>query len=110
MSNNDSLSSKANELKAILNKTGIASKLENAKVSIGKRYSRTDEWGIPYAITIDEETLKDNTVTLREILSMNQIRIPINEISSTILNLSANIWSWNDVKLRYPEFKYSQSE
>lgn len=38
--------------------------------AIGKRYARTDEMGIPFAITIDYDTLKDNTVTLREINSM----------------------------------------
>lgn len=38
--------------------------------AIGKRYSRTDEMGIPFAITIDFDTLEDNTVTLREIIAM----------------------------------------
>lgn len=38
--------------------------------AIGKRYSRTDEMGIPFAVTIDFETLENNTVTLREIISM----------------------------------------
>jgi len=36
------------------------------KQSIGKRYARMDEIGTPYCITIDGDTLKDQTVTLRE--------------------------------------------
>ena len=38
---------------------------------LGRRYARTDELGIPFGVTIDEDTLKDDTVTLREILSMD---------------------------------------
>lgn len=41
------------------------------------RYARTDEMGIPYAITVDFETEKDNTVTLRELSSLSQIRLPV---------------------------------
>lgn len=35
--------------------------------AIGKRYARTDEMGIPFAITVDFDTLEKDTVTLREI-------------------------------------------
>ena len=52
--------------------------------AIGKRYARTDEMGIPFAITIDYDTLKDNTVTLREINSMKQIRLSIDELPEII--------------------------
>lgn len=38
--------------------------------AIGKRYARTDEMGIPYAVTIDFQTLEDETVTMRDIESM----------------------------------------
>jgi len=43
--------------------------------SIGRRYRRQDEAGTPYGITIDSDTLKDGTVTLRERDSMEQIRV-----------------------------------
>jgi glycyl-tRNA synthetase len=45
--------------------------------AIGKRYARTDEIGIPFAITIDYDTLKDETVTLRELNTLKQVRIPV---------------------------------
>ena len=48
--------------------------------SIGKRYRRQDAIGTPYCITIDFDTLNDNSVTIRERDTMSQIRIPIEKI------------------------------
>lgn len=50
--------------------------------SIGKRYRRQDEIGTPYCITIDFDTLEDNTVTIRDRDTMEQIRISITELKS----------------------------
>jgi len=55
------------------------------KDAIGRRYRRQDAIGTPYCITIDSETLENDTVTIRERDSMKQDRIPINKIS-TIIN------------------------
>lgn len=52
--------------------------------SIGKRYRRQDEAGTPYCITIDFDTLEDNTVTVRDRDSMEQVRINIDELISYI--------------------------
>ncbi|MBO8428146.1 MAG: glycine--tRNA ligase [Firmicutes bacterium] len=48
--------------------------------SIGKRYRRNDEIGTPYCITIDFDTLNDNSVTIRERDSMKQIRLEISKL------------------------------
>ena len=56
------------------------------KDSIGKRYRRQDAIGTPYCITIDHETLDNNSVTLRNRDSMKQERIKISELKSTVLN------------------------
>ena len=45
--------------------------------SIGKRYRRQDEIGTPWALTIDQQTLEDDTVTIRDRDSLAQERIPI---------------------------------
>lgn len=50
--------------------------------SIGKRYRRQDEIGTPYCITYDFDSLNDNSVTIRERDSMQQIRININELEN----------------------------
>ena len=52
--------------------------------SIGKRYRREDEIGTPYCVTIDFDTLEDNSVTIRDRDTMEQIRLPISEISKYI--------------------------
>lgn len=52
--------------------------------SIGKRYRRQDEIGTPYCVTIDFTSLEDNTVTLRDRDTMEQIRLNINELSNYI--------------------------
>lgn len=44
-------------LAASLKKLGISCKTDNAGVALGKKYARTDEIGIPFAITVDKETL-----------------------------------------------------
>ncbi len=52
--------------------------------SIGKRYRREDEIGTPYCVTIDFDTLEDNSVTVRDRDSMEQIRISISELEKYI--------------------------
>ncbi|AEB74854.1 glycine--tRNA ligase [Clostridium botulinum] len=48
--------------------------------SIGKRYRREDEIGTPYCITVDFDTLEDNTVTVRDRDNMTQVRLSIEEL------------------------------
>ena len=48
--------------------------------SIGRRYARVDEIGVPIAITVDYQTLEDNTVTVRDRDTWTQVRISIEEI------------------------------
>ena len=52
--------------------------------SIGKRYRREDEIGTPYCVTIDFDTLEDDSVTIRDRDTMEQIRLPISEIENYI--------------------------
>jgi glycyl-tRNA synthetase len=55
------------------------------KDSIGKRYRRQDAIGTPYCITVDHQTLEDNTVTLRDRDTMKQERININDVEETVM-------------------------
>jgi len=52
--------------------------------AIGRRYRRQDEIGTPYCVTIDYQTKDDDTVTLRFRDSMEQVRIPVNQIGERI--------------------------
>ena len=49
--------------------------------SIGRRYARADEVGIPYCVTVDYDTLKDNTVTVRERDTKDQERVDVSELA-----------------------------
>jgi glycine--tRNA ligase len=74
------LSEKADELYTKLSKKFMCDYDEAG--SIGKRYRRQDEIGTPYCITVDFDTLEDNTVTIRDRDTMEQIRINMNEIEN----------------------------
>lgn len=52
--------------------------------SVGRRYRRQDEIGTPYGITVDSETLQNNSVTLRERDTMAQVRVNIDDLISEI--------------------------
>ena len=54
------------------------------KDAIGRRYRRQDAIGTPYCITVDYDTMNDNTVTIRERDSMQQERIPIEKTSEIV--------------------------
>ena len=52
--------------------------------SIGKRYRREDEIGTPWCITFDFDSLEDNCVTVRDRDTMEQVRLPIDELEGYI--------------------------
>ena len=72
------LSEKAEEVYAKLSKKFMCDYDEAG--SIGKRYRREDEIGTPYCVTIDFDTLEDNCVTIRDRDTMEQVRLPIEEL------------------------------
>ncbi len=76
------LSEKAKELYKNLSKHFMCAYDEAG--SIGKRYRRQDEIGTPYCVTIDFDTLENDTVTVRDRDTMEQIRLPISELCSYV--------------------------
>ncbi len=83
---------------------GIANKIDDSSASIGKRYSRNDELGTPLGITIDFQTVKDNSITLRDRDSTKQVRAAESEIVAAVKSLVDGDETWDDVKKRLPEF------
>ena len=73
------LGEKGMEVYRMLQKRYSATYDESA--SIGKRYRRQDEIGTPFCVTVDFDTLEDNTVTVRERDSMAQIRLPVEKLT-----------------------------
>lgn len=72
------LSEKAKEVYALLSKHFMVDYDETG--SIGKRYRRQDEIGTPFCITYDFDSLEENSVTIRDRDTMQQIRVPIDEL------------------------------
>ncbi len=70
---------KAQEVWQLLADAGFRVEYDE-KGSIGRRYARYDEIGVPAAITIDFQTLEDNTVTLRDRDTWKQVRVKIEEL------------------------------
>ncbi len=79
------LGDKAKEVLGMLNKH--FSVVYDETGSIGKRYRRQDAIGTPYCITVDFDTVeKDNCVTIRDRDTMEQVRLPINEVRNYLLD------------------------
>ncbi|KAF2795784.1 glycyl-tRNA synthetase-like protein [Melanomma pulvis-pyrius CBS 109.77] len=84
---------------------GVSSRVDDSGASIGKRYSRNDELGTPLGITIDFQSVKDNTFTLRERDSTDQVRASLDEICKAISNLVNGTEQWADISARLPKFE-----
>ena len=76
----DGMSERAQEIFDILSVQYRTSYDESG--SIGKRYRRADEIGTPFCVTVDHDTLSDNTVTVRHRDSMEQVRMPIQNLET----------------------------
>ena len=61
--------------------------------SIGKRYARTDELGVPFAITVDSTT----SVTIRERDSKDQVRVDVDKAAAVIREVTEGQRTWEDV-------------
>ncbi|MFY9265204.1 MAG: glycine--tRNA ligase [Solirubrobacterales bacterium] len=61
--------------------------------SIGKRYRRQDEIGTPWGVTIDHQTLDDDSVTLRDRDTLEQTRLPIGDVAGELTKRLAAPWS-----------------
>ncbi|KAK3202265.1 hypothetical protein GRF29_161g634042 [Pseudopithomyces chartarum] len=84
---------------------GVSSRVDDSGASIGKRYSRNDELGTPLGITIDFQSVKDNTFTLRDRDSTEQVRASLDDICSAISSLVSGKEKWADVSARLPKFE-----
>jgi len=103
---NDQLMPYVHKISKLLTTNNISSKIDDrSSASIGRRYSRTDEIGIPFGITVDFDTLKDDTVTLRERDSTKQVRVQINGLAILIGDLVNVRITWKDVLEKYPKFE-----
>ena len=81
--NKDNIPEKSLEIKGMLKNSGFSVFYDDSG-SIGRRYRRMDEIGVALCITIDHQTLEDDTVTIRDRDSMKQARVATKKLESTI--------------------------
>jgi glycyl-tRNA synthetase len=87
---NEDIAGKARALYEELRRVVVAEYDDSGQ--IGRRYRRQDEIGTPYALTIDEQTLEDDTVTIRDRDSLEQERIPISGARAFVQDKLAEEW------------------
>ncbi len=78
----DGMAEKATEIANMLRKEMMCQYDE--KDAIGRRYRRQDAIGTPYCVTVDSQTMEDNTVTIRERDSMKQYRVAIDQLVNSL--------------------------
>jgi len=83
---------------------GHSCTMDDSTATIGKRYARNDELGIPFACTVDFDSLKDGTVTLRERDSMEQVRLPSEDVANVIHEICWGRRDWKSVQDQYASF------
>uniref|UniRef100_A0A1B6CRR6 glycine--tRNA ligase n=1 Tax=Clastoptera arizonana TaxID=38151 RepID=A0A1B6CRR6_9HEMI len=94
-----------------LTKEGIAHKVDDSSGSIGRRYARTDEIGVPFGITIDFDSIsgETETVTVRNRDNTTQIRINTKEVAPLLKMLSLGELSWEECEKKYEKFEQQLS-
>ena len=81
--NRDGLPEKALAIYDRLKSEGFMAEYDDSG-SIGRRYARADEIGTPYCITVDHQSLVDNTLTIRDRDTAAQVRVPETELANTL--------------------------
>lgn len=93
-----------------LRSAGLSSRVDDSSASIGKRYSRNDELGTPFGVTVDFQTVQDGTITLRERDSTRQVRADEDKIIEAIKALVEETKTWKDIESELPLFEGQEAE
>ena len=101
----EGIASIINKISCQLGEAGVSYKIDDSGQAIGRRYARTDEIGIPFGITVDFQSPKAQTVTLRERDSMEQIRLCAEKAVQVVHDLSLGRLSWTEARAIYPRFE-----
>jgi glycyl-tRNA synthetase len=96
--NRDSLDEIAQAITGRLTRCRVLAQYDDSG-AIGRRYRRQDEIGTPYAITVDYDTLEDNTVTIRDRDSTEQIRVPIERLPQILPALISGAATFPELKV-----------
>jgi len=106
--NDDKLNAISARINKSLTTSGISAKLDTTAISVGKRYARTDELGVPFAVTVDHRSTQDDTVTVRERDSTDQVRVPIPELPDVLGRLCRMTETWEHATKSYEKQTVSE--
>ncbi len=84
--NKEELVKISSEIRNNLRGEGIIAEVDTSG-TIGRRYARSDEIGTPFAVTVDHQSLEDDTVTIRERDSQKQVRVLLSEVPGKVNDL-----------------------
>ena len=93
------------QVKVLMKQKGLSVEVDDSSSTIGRRYARCDEVGIPFGVTVDFQSIQDNTVTLRESESMAQVRISVEAVPRVLKHLVSGRIQWEAVTQQYPRFQ-----
>lgn len=96
LSSHSDLSPLVSKITSALRRAQVPFKVDDSSASIGKRYARNDELGTPFGITIDFDTVKDGSVTLRERDSTKQVRGALDDIVKAVKAITYDGVSWSE--------------
>ncbi|CCI44539.1 unnamed protein product [Albugo candida] len=108
LSTQESLHAYAHHLESAFAQNRVECRVDTSSVAIGRKYARADELGIPFNVTIDFETSTDETVTLRERDSCQQVRLPISDVVCTVKELIDETADWSCICAKYPVVRASE--
>ncbi len=94
--NKEQLREEALKIKNDLREKGFIAEFD-ASGTIGRRYARSDEIGVPYAITVDHDSIDDNKVTIRNRDNLKQKRILISDIAGILDSLLKSRLEFDDI-------------
>lgn len=98
------------EIAASLMEVDLFTRVDKSSAALGRRYARADEVGVPFAVTVDFDTLKDDSVTIRERDSMIQVRLPKKDVTPVIYDIVHNRMTWDQVIKKYPVVQVDEGE
>jgi glycyl-tRNA synthetase (EC 6.1.1.14) len=98
--NKEKLVQLALKIKEDLRNNGFIAEFDTSG-TIGRRYARIDEIGVPFAVTVDHQSLKDHKVTLRNRNDTKQIRISIKDLTRALEDLLKRRMKFQDLSRFY---------
>jgi glycyl-tRNA synthetase len=88
----------------------LATRVDKSSATLGRRYARADELGVPFAVTVDFKTLENGSVTLRERDSTKQVRVQNDELALLLFKAVHNQVSWDQMASMFPIVQVDDGE